>query len=145
MNGKRILFAGLVAGLAMNVLDFITNALIFGSNWKEAYDALHLPETPAIPIFWITFDFVGGVIIAFLYGAMRPRFGPGPKTAILAGLIDWALVHFTLFSHFADHVFPPAALAGTATLELVSAIVGGLVAGRLYQETGERAAAIPLV
>jgi len=32
---------------------------------------------------------VAGIIITWTYAAMRPRFGPGPKTALLAGLVIW--------------------------------------------------------
>lgn len=134
MNARRILLAGLLAGLLINVLDFITNAVIFGATWAEVYKGLGRPETPAIPIFWISFDFVAGVIIAFLYAAMRPRFGAGPKAAIVAGLIEWLICHLTLASHLADGLFPPGLLLGTGALELVSALAGALVAGRLYRE-----------
>jgi len=134
VNLESIFLAGCVAGLAMNVLDFITNALLFGDAWNSAYAALHITPTAAIPVFWICFDFASGVIVAFLYAALRPRFGAGPKTALVAAGVQWLLVHLTLLSHLADHVFPWAVLVGTATLELVSALVGGLVAGRLYRE-----------
>jgi len=135
MNGKRILLAGLVAGLVLDVLDAVTNAVLFGRSWARAYTALGLPsENAGIPIFWITFDLLAGILIAWLYAAMRPRFGPGPRTAIYAALVEWSLIHFTLYSHIVDGVFPASTLIGTSVCELVSALVAGLVAGKLYKE-----------
>ena len=135
MNTKRILLAGLAAGLVMNVMDFVTNAVIFKTAWASAYAALNLAPSPAaFGGFWTAFDFVSGVVIAFLYAAMRPRLGAGPKTAIVAALVQWLLVHMTLASHMVDGVFPIGALLGSGGLELVSAIAGGMVAGKLYRE-----------
>jgi hypothetical protein len=37
-------------------------------------------------------DFVYGIILVYLYAAIRPRFGPGPGAAVSAGLIVWLLV-----------------------------------------------------
>ncbi len=138
MNATRILLAGLAAGLILDGLDAVTNAVVFGPSWAAAYKALGLPAANAgIPIFWITFDLFAGVLIAWLYAAMRPRFGPGPRTAVYAALVEWSLVHFTLYSHLVDGVFPASALVGTSVCELGSALVAGLVAGKLYSETSE--------
>lgn len=135
MKARRILLAGLVAGLVLDVLDSVTNALLFGTSWAAAYKALGLPgENVGVPIFWMTFDLFAGFFIAWLYAAMRPRFGPGPRTAIYAALVEWTLVHLTLYSHIVDGIFPARLLLGTSVCELVSALVAGLVAGKLYKE-----------
>jgi hypothetical protein len=34
--------------------------------------------------------FVIGLVLVWLYAAIRPRFGPGPWTAIIAALVVWA-------------------------------------------------------
>lgn len=136
MNAKRIVLAGLAAGLVMNVLDFVNNALIFGGAWGEAYKALGLPGmNPGIPAFWIAFDFALGIVLAFLYASMRPRWGAGPRTALIAGSLAWFLIHLTLASHMIDGVFPVKILLGTGALELLSELAGALVAGRLYVES----------
>jgi hypothetical protein len=140
MNTKRILLAGLVAGLVLGILDAITNGVIFGASWAAAYKALGLPaENIGVPVFWISFDFFAGRLIAWLYAAMRPRFGPGPRTAIYAALVEWLMLHLTMYSHIVDGVFPATVLIGTSIGELVSAIAAGLVAGALYRETERQA------
>ena len=34
-----------------------------------------------------------GILLVWLYAAIRPRFGPGPGTAVCAGLIVWGLAY----------------------------------------------------
>ncbi|HVW25051.1 MAG TPA: hypothetical protein VHC69_06745 [Polyangiaceae bacterium] len=141
MNVKRIMLGGLAAGLVLDLLDGITNGVIFGSAWDAAYAALGLPaRNPAIPAFWLSFDLGAGILIAWLYAAMRPRFGARQRTAVYAALVEWLVVHMTLYSHLADHVFPASLLLGTSACELLSAILAGLVAGRLYREEEPAAA-----
>ena len=41
----------------------------------------------AVP--WILVDFVLGLVVVWTYVAIRPRFGPGPKTALLAALVSF--------------------------------------------------------
>lgn len=40
--------------------------------------------------FYIT-TFLFGIVLIWIYAAIRPRFGPGPKTAVIAGLTMWAI------------------------------------------------------
>jgi hypothetical protein len=149
MNAKRIVLGGVAAGLVMCILDGVTNGLIFGPSWEAAYTALGLPaQNPLIPVFWLSFDVVAGILIAWLYAAMRPRFGARQRTAVYAALVEWLILHMTMYSHLVDHVFPASVVLGTSACELVSAILGGLLAGRLYQEGAAaavtaRARAIP--
>ncbi len=34
-------------------------------------------------------DFLFGIWIVWLYAMIRPRYGPGPRTAVIAGLFVW--------------------------------------------------------
>jgi hypothetical protein len=88
MNIPRIIVAGLAAGLVMNVGDFITGAFLMADEMRAMMSRLGLDaaamETPEGIIPWVIVDFLYGILIVFTYAAIRPRFGPGPKTAILA-------------------------------------------------------------
>jgi len=39
----------------------------------------------------IVWGFVAGILAVWLYAAIRPRYGPGPKTALGAGVAFWLL------------------------------------------------------
>ena len=71
------------------------------------------------------------------YAAMRPRFGPGPRTAIYAGLAVWVLSHvwsgIYLGSGFAGLI--PARMAFLPIAwGLVEAPLGTLVGAWVYRE-----------
>ena len=43
---------------------------------------------------FVTLTFVFGILLVWLYAAVRPRLGPGPKTAIKIGVVIWVLAYF---------------------------------------------------
>ena len=95
MNTSRIVIGGAVAGLIMNIGEAGLHAGVLGDDTAQLYTALNVPPpNPAanLPIL-IAAAFLLGFIAVWLYAAIRPRFGPGPKTAIIAGLVVWALSH----------------------------------------------------
>jgi hypothetical protein len=90
INFPRVLLGGLVAGLVMNIGEFVVNDLILGAEMKAFFARLNLPEPAGSFIaVAVILTFVMGVVLVWLYAAMRPRCGPGPKTAICAGVIGW--------------------------------------------------------
>ena len=86
MNAPRILLGGLLAGLLFNVLG-IASSLVF--NLQEAFNRLGWVPGPATLYIHLTTRFALGIAAVFLYAAIRPRFGPGLKTAVIAGLYLW--------------------------------------------------------
>src|SRR2546430_17124817 len=42
-------------------------------------------------IWFVIFDFLFGIFLVWFYAAIRPRFGAGPRTAVLAGFAIWVL------------------------------------------------------
>ena len=90
INWSRVILGGLLAGLIINIGEFIINEPILGERWVAAMDALNQAPVggEAIAIF-VLMGFIFGIVTVWLYAAIRPRFGPGPKTAICAGLFAW--------------------------------------------------------
>jgi uncharacterized membrane protein YidH (DUF202 family) len=91
INWGRVVLGGMVAGVVLTVLATASTALFIGQHaLQTAVQALR-PSTSgsAAPIFFIlVFVFLGNVL-TWSYTAMRPRFGPGPKTAAIAGFSVW--------------------------------------------------------
>ena len=94
MNVGRVVAGGLVAGLVINISEFVLNEPILGEKWKEAMEAMNMQEvgTGAIGFFIVT-SFVLGLLTVWMYAAMRPRLGAGPKSAMIAGLFVWLLYY----------------------------------------------------
>jgi hypothetical protein len=95
MNVARILAGGAIAGLIMNVGEAALHAGVLGNDAEQLYKTLNVPPpSPAanLPVL-IGATFLTGFVAIWLYAAIRPRFGPGPRTAMIAGLTVWILSH----------------------------------------------------
>jgi hypothetical protein len=78
--------------------------------------------------------FVVGILLVWLYAAMRPRFGPGMKTAMYAALVVWICG----FLFHLDMLILGMITAGTyaiaSIVALVQVIASAGVGGMLYKE-----------
>ena len=95
MNHARILIGGLVAGVILNIGEFLLNGMVLARQMEEFFRKCGLPEPgPTTFVILIVMTFLLGILIVYVYAAIRPRCGPGPKTAIYAGIIAWFCVYF---------------------------------------------------
>jgi hypothetical protein len=92
-----VLKGGLAAGLIMNISQFILNVPVAGAQMDKEFALRNLPPVAGNQIaVFVAMTLLLGFATVWLYAAIRPRFGPGPKTAIVAGLIVWALSYLYL-------------------------------------------------
>jgi len=100
INAGRVILGGLLAGLVLNIGEFLLNNTILGKQWEAAMQALNLPLMSGRAVVWfIVISFLMGIPMVWLYAAVRPRLGAGPKTALVTGLVVWFLVWLLGFGH----------------------------------------------
>jgi len=89
INTGRVIQGGLIAGLVINVIGFIDMAMIAGPKLMAAQRAGKFLMTPRFPFYpaWMIAMFLLGLELVWLYAAVRPRFGPGPRTALTLGIV----------------------------------------------------------
>jgi hypothetical protein len=76
-----------------------------------------------------------GLTLIFFYAAARPRFGPGPRTAIMVAVALWIGGYVvSILGYQMMDLFPAGMLALWAVVGLVELLVAGLVGGRIYRE-----------
>ena len=149
-NRLRVVLGGLLAGVVINLVEYVTNGVILRNSWAQTMQALGKPaEISAGAI--VTFNvwgFLLGIAAVWIYAAIRPRYGAGPTTAIRAGLAAWALAVFlSNLSTYALDLFPVRLLVITAVVALGEILVGTVVGAWVYSEneaettTVQRAAA----
>jgi hypothetical protein len=138
INTGKVLTGGLVAA----VVFFLIDAVSFGVLLKEPYDAnlVRLGLDPAVMsgttaiIGWVISELVFGILVVFVYAAIRPRFGPGPKTAIYAGLIPYIAVFLVMFGQAQGGLMPMSLFWQSSVLALVSICAGSIAGAWMYKE-----------
>jgi uncharacterized membrane protein YgdD (TMEM256/DUF423 family) len=91
MNYGRVILGGLVAGLILNIGEFLFNGVIMANAMREWAATHNFPPEPT-PTFFVAatvLTFALGIVLVWLYALIRPRTGPGPKTAVIAAIIMW--------------------------------------------------------
>jgi|SRR5579862_2652006 len=139
INTSRVIAGGLVAGVVANVVDFVGNGVIMKDSMSAQLNALKpgLAATMAAGntiAQFVGIDFLFGIVIVFVYAAIRPRFGAGPKTAFYAGLIVWIVGGLVWADVTALGIFPWSAFPMGAIEALVSCVAAALVGGMIYKE-----------
>lgn len=136
INLGRVILGGFVAGVIINVFEFLLNGVLLADQWPGIMAAINRPALGMhdIVIFNIV-GFVTGIVAVWTYAAIRPRFGAGVKTAVYAAGLTWVTAYLLatvtpvvmgVFSHSVAMVL----LAGG----LVEIVVATIVGAWLYKE-----------
>lgn len=139
INNGKVITSGLAAGLVLNVIDFLSNTYLLGSRSQmelsmvnpSIWAALNDPKNIA---WFVAIDFALGILVVWLYAAIRPRFGPGPGTAVKAGVFTWLVggVIWAFFYFMGLMSLGTYALGGV--IALVNLVAAAWVGGKLYGE-----------
>ncbi len=139
INTKKVLIGGFAAGVVMNVIDFISNTYILGARVKAESDAFKpgmsdQMMTGSAIRGYIVMDFVLGILLIWTYAAIRPRFGPGMKTATYAAVLFWLLSGIFLSGYMHMGMMSAGLWWTFAFSGLVNFWVSAWVGARLYSE-----------
>ncbi len=94
INWARVVGGGLLAGLVINIGEFILNVPVIGEEFDAVVTSMNRePPGPNAIMIFVLMGFALGILAVWLYAAIRPRFGAGAKTAACAGSIVWALAY----------------------------------------------------
>jgi hypothetical protein len=139
INLPRVLLGGLVAGTVMNASEAALHGGVLAAPAAALFARYQVPDlTSAAPmVSLILMTYVLGTAAVWLYAAIRPRFGPGAKTAIVAGLAVWVTAHLWsgvyLGMGFMGLVTPELAFL-PVLWGLVEAPLGTLAGAWVYRE-----------
>lgn len=143
INWARVILGGLVAGLIMNISEFVLHAMVLAEDGRRIMQEWHrlglLATTEPDPtmILWlVALTFVLGILAVWTYAAIRPRYGAGPKTALCAGLAVWAMSYFysVVFVFAAVPIFPARLVWLPLVWSLIEVPIATLAGAWLYRE-----------
>ncbi len=136
INWGRLLIGGLVAGAVMNLLSFAEWKLLIAPLLSDALQAAgrKLQESVTMGVVMNVMFFLVGMLVVWLYAAIRPRFGPGPGTAAIAGVTVGILLGILVAWGMSLQMIPATVWATDAIATLVIVVIGTLVGAWLYRE-----------
>jgi len=136
INFGRVLLGGLVAGLILTIGEYVLNDIVLARQMGEFFRRCGFPKPGGnFIVIAVVITLVLGIVVVLGYAAIRPRFGPGPKAAIIAGLFAWFGVVVYNNVIFAGLGMTPAnVFALVLVWELVEYLLAALVGAWLYQE-----------
>ena len=139
INTGKVVLGGLLAGLIINISEFVAHMWVFAGSFEEMIADLGVePVVGGGIAIYLAFGFVIGLVAVWLYAAMRPRFGPGARTAMMAGGAVWVLARLWPMTDFTVFLSLPTGLfVGGLVWTLVETLAAAVAGAWLYQEDGE--------
>lgn len=137
INVGRLILGGIVAGIVGDLLDYPVDGMWLSKMWTGQMSVYGHDGFSGSQLVWFNlFGIVVGLVAIWIYAGIRPRFGPGVKTAIYAGIAVWIVgflvPNFSLM--WVTHLFS-GHLTGYTTLGgLVESVVGTIAGAALYKE-----------
>ncbi len=136
INMGRVILGGLVAGLVINIGEFLLNGMVLADQMKTFMTQHNFTEPKNFIAIAVALTFVLGIVIVLGYACIRPRLGPGVKTAIIAGLFAWFGIYF--YSGIINGVLfgiPMNTMIMVIVWGLVEFCLGAIAGAWLYKET----------
>ncbi len=140
INWSRVFVGRLVAMLVMGVFPAVLIPRSGGA-WSTAFENLGDWATPGFLVSLTGITLAMGIVAVWLYAAIRPRYGPGPKTAAIAGLAMWLILGLAnlLFVRLTDLTIRQFAIIHGPSI--VQFVVSTMAGAWLYKEASSEAVA----
>jgi hypothetical protein len=121
----------------INASEALINGVLLKQDWADVMTKLgKSPDLSATML--ATFNvigFISGILLVWLYAAIRSRYGAGPKTALLVAVTVWVIGYALPAVGQVGLGLLPTQIVATATgLGLIEVIVAALAGASVYQE-----------
>jgi hypothetical protein len=138
VNWGRFVLGGFIASVIAFLTDGLLHEKVIHGLWEQLMSGLNIVERehdPSALLYFALFDLGRGFVSLFLYVMMRARYGPGPKTAVWAGVVGWIAFCVTCPAQFIPLGFFSVALWGAANaFQLVTSVLSTLAGAAAYSE-----------
>jgi hypothetical protein len=137
MNIGKLILGGIVAAVIYFIGDGVVHGALLKQHWGTILGAINVDAEKALktPAVFGVYDLIKGFAAVWIYAAIRPRLGPGPGTATIAGLVVWVLAIPAPLIGLLPMKFFPAGFVGLwAVYAIVPSILGAVIGAWLYKE-----------
>ena len=135
INWWRVLSGGVFATAIISVI-WLPVLLAFRQDYAHMAASLGLVIRPTLRmlIYGIVAMPTAGILAVWLYAAIRPRYGAGPRTAAIAGAAIWLATLIVDGAWASFGVMPLPLFAITKSTDLVAIVVGTIAGAWVYKE-----------
>ena len=138
INTGKVVTGGILAAVVFFAVDFVTFGFALKTEFEANSTRLGLDpaamNTPAAMVMWVVQEIAFGLLVVWTYAAIRPRFGPGPKTAIYAGLLFYVATFLMMLSMAQGGIMPMSLFWKAAGFSLISIVAGSIAGAWAYKE-----------
>jgi hypothetical protein len=140
-NVPRLLVGGVVSGATLWLLESAASAMYL----NKMQSALLQHQIELEPSLWlavmsVTIALLTGLTMVFLYAAVRPRFGPGARTATIVAITLWLGGYVpSLISYEMIGLYPRTLLYQWGLVGLLEMIGAAIVGAWIYSDAGPAA------
>jgi len=139
INASKVVVGGLAAGIVANLIGYVGFGMLLGPR----FEAEAVAVAPALAgrgmsgsaiATQVVISFIIGMLLVWLYAAIRPRFGPGPKTDVYAALVVWVCGFVFHIDLLLTGLATTTTYAMASVVALVQLLVSAWVGAMLYKE-----------
>lgn len=140
INIGRVILCGFVAGLVFIAVEFLLEGFIhiaFRVNERDLLLQFSRDVTLSgarYHIVNLSYLFGFCIFVMWIYAAIRPKFGPGPKTAVIASLVLWTAVLLFIVNNVNMGLFPVKLSLVSLCFGLVELPLATVAGAKLYKE-----------
>ena len=137
INWGRVLLGGVIWSVVYTVLWTASWYLFLKDEWEPTLVALGRPfqETASFLALFLLLVLMLGIFAIWFYAAIRPRYGPGPKTAACAGFGLWLVSALVPTVAWGERLsFPPRVMVISLAVSLVGVVAATLLGAWPYKE-----------
>ena len=147
INRKKLLLGGLAAAVVLNIIDFLSNAVIFAKRMvadANAFkpglgDQMAAMGASGIAVY-VFFDLIIGFLLVWTYAAVRPRFGPGARTAAYVALLFFVFGLILSYGYKENGMMSSGLWYSYMGVWFVNVLLASLVGAWVYSEDETRIA-----
>jgi hypothetical protein len=132
LNWSRILASGLLAGIVWIILGSVVTALLGRDFAGLPHNQLAHP-TPGFILFNAAIDLLEGISAVWLYAVLRALYGPGARTAVIAGFAWWFIISLGDATWCSFGFFPPRTVIPLMLGTLPAFVLATLAGAKFYQ------------
>jgi len=136
MNWGRVVLCGIVAGTVYTILGVFLSYFALQETGFVQANLTGYRRAPWNILSNFILNLMAGVWTIWLYASIRPRYGPGLKTAVMAGVAAWLLIIVIVVQLASVQVIPLPlrALVIPAAAFLLVWVVASVVGAWQYKE-----------